>query len=156
MHGYECDTPSEEGVKPTGWCASRGLPLQRFPTNIDNRITGRIFMVSSMSRSIVNRPQKYSAYNASKPAHAQLMKSLAVEWAPHGIRVNALSQDYIQTAANEGEEMKKLIKEWIKHIPMSRITKREDFRGTVVWIVSDVSSYLTASEAVVDDGYLAW
>jgi sorbose reductase len=41
------------------------------------------------------------------------MKSLASEWAPHGIRVNALSPGYIQTEANEGEEMEKLSKEWI-------------------------------------------
>jgi sorbose reductase len=46
---------------------------------IDNDIKGRILMVSSMSGSIVNRPQKQSAYNASKAASAQLMKSLAAE-----------------------------------------------------------------------------
>lgn len=123
---------------------------------IENKVDGRILIVSSMSGSIVNRPQKQSAYNASKAASAQLMKSLASEWAPYGIRVNALSPGYIQTEANEGEEMEKLSKEWIRDIPMARIAKPEEFRGAAVWLVSDASSYVTGSEIVVDGGYTIW
>lgn len=123
---------------------------------IDNKVDGRILVVSSMSGSIVNRPQKQSAYNASKAASAQLMKSLASEWAPYGIRVNALSPGYIQTEANEGQEMERLSKEWIKDIPMARIAKPEEFRGAAVWLVSDASSYVTGSEIIVDGGYTIW
>ncbi|CAN9337879.1 unnamed protein product [Alternaria alternata] len=123
---------------------------------IENQVDGRILIVSSMSGSIVNRPQKQSAYNASKAASAHLMKSLASEWAPHGIRVNALSPGYIQTEANEGEEMEKLSKEWLKDIPMKRIAKPEEFRGAAVWLVSDASSYVTGSEIIVDGGYTIW
>ena len=142
---------------------------------IENSIKGNILMVSSMSGSIVNRPQKQAAYNAvlllplsqyilflanliekSKAAATQLMKSLAAEWAPHGIRVNALSPGYIQTTANEGEEMEKLSKEWIKDIPLARIAKPQEFRGTAVYLCSDASSYMTGSEIVVDGGYLIW
>ena len=92
----------------------------------------------------------------SKAAATQLMKSLAAEWAPHGIRVNALSPGYIQTTANEGEEMEKLSKEWIKDIPLARIAKPHEFRGTAVYLCSDASSYMTGSEIVVDGGYLIW
>ncbi|KAK3201871.1 hypothetical protein GRF29_164g979240 [Pseudopithomyces chartarum] len=123
---------------------------------IENSIKGNILMVSSMSGTIVNRPQKQAAYNASKAAATQLMKSLAAEWAPHGIRVNALSPGYIQTTANEGEEMEKLSKEWIKDIPLARIAKPHEFRGTAVYLCSDASSYMTGSEIVVDGGYLIW
>ncbi|KAL1591308.1 hypothetical protein SLS60_012091 [Paraconiothyrium brasiliense] len=123
---------------------------------IDNNVDGRVLVVSSMSGSIVNRPQKQSAYNASKAASAQLMKSLASEWAPHGIRVNALSPGYIQTEANAGEEMEKLSKGWIKDIPMKRIARPEEFRGAAVWLVSDASSYVTGSEIIVDGGYTIW
>ncbi|KAF3041052.1 hypothetical protein E8E11_007986 [Didymella keratinophila] len=123
---------------------------------IDNKVDGRVLVVSSMSGSIVNRPQKQSAYNASKAAVAQYMKSLASEWAPHGIRVNALSPGYIQTEANEGEEMEDLSKEWLKDIPMARIAKPEEFRGAAVWLVSDASSYVTGSEIIVDGGYTIW
>jgi sorbose reductase len=123
---------------------------------IDNKVEGKILIVSSMSGSIVNRPQKQSAYNASKAASAHLMKSLASEWAPHGIRVNALSPGYIQTEANAGEEMEKLSKEWVKDIPLKRIAKPEEFRGAAVWLVSDASSYVTGSEIIVDGGYTIW
>lgn len=123
---------------------------------INNKVDGRVLVVSSMSGSIVNRPQKQSAYNASKAASAHLMKSLASEWAPHGIRVNALSPGYIQTKPNEGEDMEKLSREWIKDIPLQRIAKPEEFRGAAVWLVSDASSYVTGSEIIVDGGYTIW
>lgn len=159
----------------TGGASAEDYPLQDFQRMIDvnltgtflfartagkwwieNKVEGRILVVSSMSGSIVNRPQKQSAYNASKAASTHLMKSLATEWAPHGIRVNALSPGYIQTEANEGEEMEKLSKGWIKDIPMARIAKPEEFRGTAVWLVSDASSYVTGSEILVDGGYTVW
>lgn len=89
----------------------------------------------------------------SKAAVAQMMKSFAAEWAPHGIRVNALSPGYIKTAANEGEEMEELSKQWIKDIPMGRIAEAHEFRGAAVWMCSPASSYLTGSEVVVDGGY---
>jgi sorbose reductase len=196
VHGYECDTSSEEGVKST-WDKivkefgkvdilvtnagiTGGAPAEDYNYSdfkkmidvnlqgtflfareagkwwIENKIDGRILIVSSMSGSIVNRPQKQSAYNASKAASAHLMKSLASEWASYGIRVNALSPGYIQTEANEGEEMKNLSEQWVKDIPMARIAKPEEFRGAAVWLVSDASSYVTGSEILVDGGYTIW
>ncbi|TIA08198.1 NAD(P)-binding protein [Aureobasidium pullulans] len=123
---------------------------------IEKHIKGSIIMVSSMSGVIVNRPQKQSAYNTSKAAVVQMMKSMASEWGEHGIRVNAISPGYIQTAANEGEEMEKLSKEWVKDIPLHRIAKPEEFRGTAVYMASDASSYLTGAQIVVDGGYTVW
>lgn len=109
-----------------------------------------------MSGSIVNRPQKQSAYNASKAVSPHLMKSLAFEWAPQGVRVNALSPGYIQTAAKEGEKMERLSKEWIKDIPMARIARPKEFRGPAVWLLSHASSYVTGSEIIVDRGCTIW
>ncbi|PVI06704.1 sorbose reductase SOU1 [Periconia macrospinosa] len=196
LHGYECDTSSEESVKSTfskivsdfgtvhilvanagitGGSPAEDYPYEDFKQMIDvnlngtflfareagkymieNGVKGRILIVSSMSGKIVNRPQKQAAYNASKAASAQLMKSLAAEWAPHGIRVNALSPGYIETAANAGEEMEELSKQWVKDIPLGRIAKPEEFRGTAVWLCSDASSYVTGSEIIVDGGYIVW
>jgi sorbose reductase len=85
-----------------------------------------------------------------------MMRSMATEWGEHGIRVNALSPGYIQTAKTQGEEMEKMSKEWLDMIPLQRIAKPEEFRGTVVWMASDASSYLTGSDIVVDGGYTAW
>lgn len=196
MHGYECDTSSEEAVKST-WDKiikdfgrvdivvtnagiTGGAPAEDYPFEdfkkmigvnlngtflfartagkwmIDNKVKGNILMVSSMSGSIVNRPQKQAAYNASKAAATQLMKSMAAEWAPHGIRVNSLSPGYIQTEANAGEEMEKLSKEWLHYIPMERIAKPEEFRGAAVFMCSDAGSYLTGSDLIIDGGYCVW
>src|SRR5271169_5460114 len=55
---------------------------------------GRIILISSMSSLIVNRPQPQAAYNASKAAVAHLGRSMAVELAPHGIRVNCLAPGF--------------------------------------------------------------
>jgi len=85
-----------------------------------------------------------------------MMKSMASEWGPHGIRVNALSPGYIDTAANQGEEMQELSKQWVDMIPLGRLSKPEEFRGTAVWMCSDASSYLTGSEIIVDGGYTVW
>jgi len=85
-----------------------------------------------------------------------MMKSMASEWGEHGIRVNAISPGYIQTAANAGEEMEKLSKEWVKDIPLHRIANPEEFRGTAVYMASDASSYLTGAQIVVDGGYTVW
>ncbi|KAK5043542.1 hypothetical protein LTR84_011444 [Exophiala bonariae] len=106
---------------------------------IDQKIKGNIIMVSSMSGSIVNRPQKQSAHNVSKAGVSHMMRSFATEWGEYGIRVNALSPGYIQTAKTEGEEMEQLSKQWLGMIPLHRIAKPEEFRGTVVWMASDAS-----------------
>ena len=81
------------------------------------------------------------------------MKSFAAEWGPHGIRVNTLSPGYIQTPANQGEEMEELSQEWVGKIPLGRVAKPDEFRGTAVWMASDASSYLTGSDIIVDGGY---
>ncbi|KIV77950.1 hypothetical protein PV11_09722 [Exophiala sideris] len=123
---------------------------------IEQKIPGSIIMIGSMSGSIVNKPQKQSAYNASKAAVNHMMRSFATEWGEHGIRVNALSPGYIKTAKTQGDEMEELSKQWVDMIPLHRIATPEEFRGTVVWMASDASSYLTGSDIVVDGGYTAW
>jgi len=81
-----------------------------------------------------------------------MMRSLASEWGEHGIRVNALSPGYIQTEKTQGDEMEKMSKEWVKMIPLHRIATPDEFRGTVVWMASAASSYMTGADIVVDGG----
>lgn len=88
---------------------------------IQNQIKGSITLVASMSATICVRPQKQAAYNASKGAVKMLMKSLSTEWAPYGIRVNAISPGYMYTDLIKGlleREGKEKADNWIKDIPM--------------------------------------
>ncbi|KAF3907788.1 hypothetical protein ABW21_db0203126 [Orbilia brochopaga] len=67
----------------------------------DKKGSGSIIMIGSMSAVAVNVPQPQAPYNASKAAVRQLAASMAVEWAPHGIRVNCVSPGYMMTALTQ-------------------------------------------------------
>ena len=72
-----------------------------------------------MSGFIVNRPQWQPAYNASKAAVHHLTRSLAAEWAPHGVRVNALAPGYIKTDMSPVDDPQ-FRQHWIEDAPMQR------------------------------------
>ncbi|KAF8472786.1 short-chain dehydrogenase/reductase-like protein SDR [Kalaharituber pfeilii] len=125
---------------------------------IANKTPGSIIMISSMSALIVNRPQLQSAYNTSKAAVSQLMKCMAVEWAPYNIRVNALCPGYQLTPllksilAKEGD----LSQEWKDLTPMGRLGDPKELRGPIVFMASDASSFMTGHDLTVDGGYTVW
>ena len=115
---------------------------------------GSIINTASMSGHIVNEPQPQCAYNASKAAVIQLTKSLAAEWAPHNVRVNSLSPGYISTAMTL--RATDWIPLWEKRIPFGRMGKPEELQGIVLYLASDVSSYTTGSDFIVDGGFTCW
>ncbi|MEO6827099.1 MAG: SDR family oxidoreductase [Microbacteriaceae bacterium] len=118
---------------------------------------GSAVLVSSMSGSVVNVPQHQASYNASKAAVSQLGKSLAVEWASAGIRVNAIAPGYFLSDMTRQftQENPELAAEWIRRIPAGRMGEPEDLHGLVVYLASDSSSYLTGQTIVIDGGYTA-
>ena len=121
------------------------------------RGSGAIVNIGSMSGSIVNWPQPQAAYNASKAGVIHLTKSLASEWAEHGIRVNSVSPGYI------GTEMTKLGmrtpgwgETWLAMSPMRRLGKPVDVALAVLYLASDASAFATGTDLIVDGGYTIW
>jgi len=115
---------------------------------------GSIVNIGSISAIIVNRPQWQPAYNASKAAVHQLTKSLAVEWAPFGIRVNAVAPGYVKTemAPVDRPEFRRY---WIEDAPQQRFALPAEIAPSVVFLASDAASFITGSILVADGGYTA-
>jgi NAD(P)-dependent dehydrogenase (short-subunit alcohol dehydrogenase family) len=116
---------------------------------------GNILNVGSISSIIVNRPQWQPSYNASKAAVHQLTKSLAAEWAPYNIRVNAIAPGYVKTemAPVDNPEFRQ---HWIEDAPMKRFALPEEIAPTVVYMASDASAFMTGSVVVIDGGYTVY
>ncbi|HHY65715.1 MAG TPA: SDR family oxidoreductase [Alicyclobacillus sp.] len=102
--------------------------------------------------------EKYSVYSISKGGVVQLTKALALEWADHNIRVNAVAPTLIETPMSEY-----LFKENPEHrdvlvgrIPLKRMGRPEEVAQAILFLVSEASSFITGTTLVVDGGRLSW
>lgn len=113
---------------------------------------GSIILVASMSASVVNIPQTQAVYNASKAAVKHLASSLAVEWAPFGIRINSISPGYLETA--QTQHVDPAVKNvWVQRTPLRRMGRLQDIGGPIVFLGSDASAFMTGTDMLVDGGY---
>lgn len=116
--------------------------------------SGSIINIGSMSGQIVNVPQPQCHYNASKAGVHHLTKSLAVEWAARGVRVNAVAPTYIQTPLLHGLEDKPgLLAAWLGMTPAGRLGQPHEVASVVQFLASDAASLITGAVINVDAGY---
>lgn len=94
------------------------------------------------------------SYAVSKAGVVQLTKTLALEWARHGIRVNALAPGYIETEINRHFWQTDAGKALVKRIPQRRLGQLADLDGPMLLLCSDASRYMTGSVLAVDGGHL--
>ena len=118
---------------------------------VENGKGGKIINISSIaSTTVLGRA---SSYGASKAGVSQLTRALAVEWARHGIQVNAIAPGYILTEMNQGFFASSSGNKVVERIPQRRIGRPEDLDGALMLLVSDASGFMTGSTILVDGGH---
>jgi len=121
---------------------------------------GKIINTASMSAHIVNVPQKQLAYNVSKAGVVHLTRTLAVEWAARGIRVNCISPGYMRTpmldVLLDSPEVRQMASLWIERTPAGRMGEVTDLQGAVVLLASEASDFMTGNDMIIDGGYCLW
>jgi len=116
--------------------------------------SGSIINIASMSAQVVNFPQPQAAYNAAKAGVVQLTRSLAAEWAPHGVRVNSISPGYVNTSLLEPG--KSLQPQWLERTPQKRLGEPWEIGAAAVYLASEAARFCTGTDLVVDGGYTLW
>jgi NAD(P)-dependent dehydrogenase (short-subunit alcohol dehydrogenase family) len=148
-------------LRPAGWDKLIRLNLDSamyvchaVGGHLVGRGKGSVINVASVA-GLVGSPF-LSPYGAAKAGLISLTKTLAVEWAPLGVRVNALCPGWTETELNrhlwEDEEAGKAT---VATVPMRRWGRAEEMTGPAVFLASDASSYMTGQALVVDGGQTA-
>jgi NAD(P)-dependent dehydrogenase (short-subunit alcohol dehydrogenase family) len=158
--GIASNTPAED-VSDEEWDRVIGINLtgvfktcRAFGRKMLEAGHGSIVNIGSMSADIVNTPQPQCHYNASKAGVHHLTRSLAVEWALRGVRVNAVAPTYIETPLLANlEDSKGMVDRWIDLTPMKRMGQPYEIASVVLFLASDASSLMTGSIVSADAGY---
>jgi NAD(P)-dependent dehydrogenase (short-subunit alcohol dehydrogenase family) len=125
-----------------------------FGPHMIRRRYGRVINIGSLTSLVAL--QEVAAYGASKAGVAALTKSLAVEWAPYGVCVNAILPGVFRTALNEGLlDGTERGRELLMRTPMRRFGQPEELAGAAVFLASDAAGFVTGHLLAVDGGFLA-
>jgi len=126
---------------------------QAFAPSMIAQKSGRLIGIASIA-SMVGL-MEVAAYTASKSGVAGLTRALAVEWAPHGVTVNAIAPGVFETDLNRELLAGPRGQEFLMRTPMRRFGRVEELVGAAVYLASGVASFVTGQLLVVDGGFLA-
>ncbi|MCC6625897.1 MAG: glucose 1-dehydrogenase [Chloroflexi bacterium] len=151
------------------------MPIERFRQVLDTNVTGTFLVARAAARhmlaagggAIVNTasttglvgtaPEVLEAvgYSASKGAIIALTRQLAVEWAPAGIRVNAIAPGFFPSRMTEAIIARGEAR-LVAGVPLGRLGRPGDLKGVVVFLAASAASYITGQVLAVDGGATAW
>jgi len=119
---------------------------------------GRVINVSSVNAIVAGRNIAGRHYEAAKGAVLMLTRSLATDWARHGITVNAICPGVFATEPNRlwAEKQPEIIEAYVRNIPMGEMGDPRDIAPLAVYLASDASRYMTGAALVIDGGYTCW
>ena len=107
--------------------------------------------------SFPTSPQKQVNYNSSKAAVHHLTRSLAGEWADHGVRVNSVAPTYVNTPmSNITAKDSQYFDVWMQGTPMHRMIQPEEVAVAILFLASPAASAITGAILPVDAGYTIW
>lgn len=120
---------------------------------------GRIVNIASMNAAVIGNlaPRHNVTYCVAKAGVAHLTRGMAAEWAPYGIRVNALAPGFIhtqQTAASA--KIPEILERNLANTPMKRYGNIDELKGAITFLASDASSFATGTVLTIDGGYTIW
>ena len=129
------------------WFCSRAVARR-----MKDRSGGVIINIGSMSAGIVNQPRWQISYLTSKAAVHHMTEGLAAEWAPHGIRVNAIAPGYFLTEMSPVDQPE-FAPYVVEPSPMKRFGLPHELGPAAVFLASDASSFMTGSIVKIDGGF---
>lgn len=155
-HGPALETTPEDfdAVMHVNLRAAYFLSTAAARRMIDRGKRGSIVHVSSQMGHVGGIDR--GVYCASKHALEGMVKSMAIEWGPHGVRINTLCPTFIRTPLGEQTLADPARRAWIEDkIKLGRVGEVEDIMGAVVYLCSEASSLVTGTSLLVDGGWTA-
>lgn len=132
------------------------LCAQAFGRRMVEAGRGSMVNISSICGEVTVTPQPQVSYNAAKAGVNLLTKSLAVEWAKRGVRVNAVAPGYVGTELTlRGRSNSEWFETWMRMTPMGRLGEPREIANAVLFLAADASSYITGTVLTIDGGYTA-